>query len=254
MVELTRLVLDLWSSMDADQERWSVVVDEHGLIRWRSNASIPGEGRLRAAPSVLSEAIPTAIAAEWLQTSLEVRHRSAARGLLSLLNGRLLHVGLHPCSLEGAEVCWLTVAPVSSCAPPGAFDPLHRVPVGTNHTFGFLEGLSVRELEIFRLLGLGFGQSELAARLERSSRTIETHRRSLGDKLRVSSHAKLMRHALATGLPRLSDHQADLVLGARRRLGRVRTVSFFDTAFDPPRAAGPGPAIAETVRGDPDAD
>lgn len=56
--------------------------------------------------------------------------------------------------------------------------------------------LSDRELEVFRLIGLGLKKSELAVRLKLSVHTIESHRASLKKKLNVSSSSELARLAI----------------------------------------------------------
>ena len=56
--------------------------------------------------------------------------------------------------------------------------------------------LSDRELEVFRLIGLGLKKSELAVRLKLSVNTIESHRASLKRKLNVNSSSELARLAV----------------------------------------------------------
>ena len=56
--------------------------------------------------------------------------------------------------------------------------------------------LSDRELEVFRLIGLGLKKGELALRLNLSVHTIESHRASLKRKLNVNSSSELARLAI----------------------------------------------------------
>ena len=60
--------------------------------------------------------------------------------------------------------------------------------------------LSDREREVLRLLALGHTNQEIAKMLYISVRTAETHRAHIMQKLRLSSRAELVRHALAEGL------------------------------------------------------
>jgi two-component system response regulator NreC len=60
--------------------------------------------------------------------------------------------------------------------------------------------LSEREREVLRLLALGHTNQEIAKQLFISVRTAETHRAHVMQKLRLSSRAELVRHALAEGL------------------------------------------------------
>ncbi|HEX6699768.1 MAG TPA: response regulator transcription factor [Gaiellaceae bacterium] len=60
--------------------------------------------------------------------------------------------------------------------------------------------LSEREREVLRLLALGHTNQEIAKQLYISVRTAETHRAHIMQKLRLSTRAELVRHALAQGL------------------------------------------------------
>ena len=65
--------------------------------------------------------------------------------------------------------------------------------------------LSEREREVLRLLALGHTNQEIAKMLYISVRTAETHRAHIMQKLRLSTRAELVRHALAQGL--LEEHE-----------------------------------------------
>ena len=60
--------------------------------------------------------------------------------------------------------------------------------------------LSPRETEVLRLLALGHTNREIAATLELSVRTVETHRAHVQQKLGLSSRPELTRYALANGI------------------------------------------------------
>jgi len=60
--------------------------------------------------------------------------------------------------------------------------------------------LSDREREVMRLLALGHTNQEIAKMLYISVRTAETHRAHIMQKLRLSSRAELVRHAIEQGL------------------------------------------------------
>jgi DNA-binding NarL/FixJ family response regulator len=59
-----------------------------------------------------------------------------------------------------------------------------------------ISGLSDRELEIFKLIGEGLATSEIATRLHRSVKTIETHRQRIKTKLGLETSGALSREAL----------------------------------------------------------
>lgn len=56
--------------------------------------------------------------------------------------------------------------------------------------------LSDRELEVLRLIGQGFGTTEIATKMSRSIKTIEAHRANLKQKLQLKTGAELVRHAI----------------------------------------------------------
>jgi two-component system response regulator NreC len=56
--------------------------------------------------------------------------------------------------------------------------------------------LSPREVEIVRLIALGYTSAEIAAMLHLSRRTVETHRARIFQKLRLTTRADLVRFAL----------------------------------------------------------
>ena len=58
-----------------------------------------------------------------------------------------------------------------------------------------MERLSDRELEVLEWLGQGLSTKQIAARLRRSAKTIETHRQRLKDKLQIKSNSELIAHA-----------------------------------------------------------
>jgi DNA-binding NarL/FixJ family response regulator len=60
-----------------------------------------------------------------------------------------------------------------------------------------LESLTDRELEVFQLIGAGMATKEIAERLHRGVKTIETHRLRLKQKLGLKSHTELVAKAAA---------------------------------------------------------
>jgi DNA-binding NarL/FixJ family response regulator len=60
--------------------------------------------------------------------------------------------------------------------------------------------LTPREAEVLRLIASGYTTVEIAARLDRSIRTIETHRAAILRKLGFSTRGELVRYAWSRGL------------------------------------------------------
>jgi two-component system, NarL family, response regulator NreC len=72
-----------------------------------------------------------------------------------------------------------------------------RLAAGQEHT---PDDLSEREIEILRMIALGHTNSEIAAQLFLSVRTVESHRAHIQQKLRLSKRSELVRYALERGL------------------------------------------------------
>jgi two-component system response regulator NreC len=62
------------------------------------------------------------------------------------------------------------------------------------------DDLSQRETEVLKLIALGHTNTEIADQLYLSVRTVESHRAHIQQKLRLSTRAELVRHALGQGL------------------------------------------------------
>jgi len=61
---------------------------------------------------------------------------------------------------------------------------------------GPIASLSEREFEVLHLIGLGFSTREIAAKLNRSVKTIEAHQANIKEKLNIRNGKELMRFAI----------------------------------------------------------
>ncbi|MFI4860019.1 MAG: LuxR C-terminal-related transcriptional regulator [Phycisphaerales bacterium JB063] len=102
-----------------------------------------------------------------------------------------------------------------------------------------LESLTPREREVLTLVAQGLSLPEIAQKLHRSLKTIETHRLSLGRKLDASNRVELTRIAIASGLApievSIAESQAESakISSARRELeGRSLTLRHFQQIND----------------------
>ena len=59
-----------------------------------------------------------------------------------------------------------------------------------------VERLSDRELEVFRLVGQGYGTRQIAETLHVSVKTVNTYRQHIKEKLKLKSGSDLLRHAI----------------------------------------------------------
>jgi DNA-binding NarL/FixJ family response regulator len=63
-----------------------------------------------------------------------------------------------------------------------------------------IEPLTQRELEVLRLVALGYTTAEIGNQLSLSTRTIEHHRANLRDKIGAHTRADISRYAAERGL------------------------------------------------------
>ena len=74
---------------------------------------------------------------------------------------------------------------------------LHRlVKTGTTEVVYAIDSLSDREMEVFQLIGNGYGTRQIAEQLHLSVKTIDSYREHLKLKLRLESGTELVRHAI----------------------------------------------------------
>jgi two-component system response regulator NreC len=82
-------------------------------------------------------------------------------------------------------------------------DYMQAVQNGKKHVSNNGETLSNREREVLQLLAEGKSAKDIAARLNLSVKTVETHRQNIMEKLHLFSIAELTKYAIAEGLTEL---------------------------------------------------
>jgi DNA-binding CsgD family transcriptional regulator len=87
---------------------------------------------------------------------------------------------------------------------------------------GPLSQLTDRELQVLAMIGEGLSTEEIAKRIGRSTKTVEWHRASLGNKLGCSNRVELARVAIKAGIAQTSrfglpTHQKPTDNGKRKR-------------------------------------
>lgn len=94
-------------------------------------------------------------------------------------------------------------------------DAEERLPTLATATFGPLDVLSSRELEVLRLIARFGSTKAVAMHLSRSGKTVENQIQSMHRKLNVSTRAELVRLACDAGLLAFSDHEWSSILATR---------------------------------------
>jgi two-component system response regulator NreC len=148
--------------------------------------NMPGEiTSLDAIPLVLERSAETAVVVLTMQEDPSFARHALQAGALGYVlkdsaNAELVEAVRRAAAGEtyvaprlGAA---LAAAPAEAAGPPGQLTP--------------------RELEVLRLLALGYTNAEIGAHLFLSVRTVESHRAHIQQKLRRSTRAELVRYAL----------------------------------------------------------
>lgn len=200
-----------------------VVADDHALVRRSLRILLESEDGLR----VLAEAqdLPTAVRyvhglaphvlvldlsmpnGSSLETVRQLRARVPATAILVLTMdddpafaqavidaGASGHVLKHRASEELPEAV-RSVAAGRRYLSPRVAARLSRMGRAQRE-----DGLTLREIEVLRLISLGHTSREIAAILHLSVRTVESHRRRLHRKLGLRTRAELVNYAIRHGL------------------------------------------------------
>ena len=177
-------------------------------------AVIDGDGCVREYNDFFVRLLPRGASIEGRPLAERLEHTNAAVHALAIervrregvpvvvegvLGGRLARVTYRPMPAEpfGERPVLLVAAPL---------DPDTPVPEGVTilRAEDPLAGLTPREREGLHHIGMGLPSAEIAKALDRSVKTIEGHRVSLGIKLGVSNRVQLARIAIRAGLAPLA--------------------------------------------------
>jgi two-component system response regulator NreC len=156
--------------------------------------NMPGGSSLAAIPVVLEEAPDTAIVVLTMQNDPSFARQALQAGALGFVlkeaaDAELLDA-LH-LAADGETYLNPRLGARLAAQPPEPAGPP--------------DDLSARELEVLKLIALGYTNSEIAHTLYLSVRTVESHRAHIQQKTRHSSRAELVRYALEHQMVELAD-------------------------------------------------
>jgi two-component system, NarL family, response regulator NreC len=149
--------------------------------------NMPGGSSLEAIPAIREESPDTHIVILTMQ-----KEPTFARAALSA--GALGYV------LKEAADDELVEAVRRAAVGESYLNPRLGARIASEPPPGPPDDLSEREVDVLRLIALGHTNSEIAARLFLSVRTVETHRSRIQQKLLISTRAELVAYAIERGL------------------------------------------------------
>ena len=145
--------------------------------------NMPGEPSLEAIPKLREEFPKTQIVVLTMQNEPAYARTALSAGVLGYV-------------LKESADAELVEAIRAAVAGEHYLNPRLGAKVASEPPPGPPDGLSDRELEILRLIALGFTNAQVAEELFLSVRTVETHRAHIQQKLGLSDRAELVRYAL----------------------------------------------------------
>jgi two-component system, NarL family, response regulator NreC len=145
--------------------------------------NMPGGSSLEHIPEIRAEAPSTQIVVLTMQDEPAYARQALSAGALGYV-------------LKEAAEAELVEAIRRAAAGDTYLNPRLGARVAAEPPPGPPDGLSVREVDVLRLVALGHTNAEIAEQLFLSVRTVETHRGHIQQKLRLGSRAELVRYAL----------------------------------------------------------
>ena len=145
--------------------------------------NMPGGRSIAAIPSIRAEFPETHIVVLTMQQETAYARAALAAGATGYV-------------LKQAADSELVEAVRLAAAGEGYLNPRLGARVAAEPPPGPPDDLSERELEVLKLLALGFTTKQIAEQLYLSGRTVETHRSHVQEKLLLTSRAELVRYAL----------------------------------------------------------
>src|SRR5579862_8831623 len=149
--------------------------------------NMPGEPSLEAIPKLRAEFPDTQIVVLTMNNEPAYARTALGAGVLGYV-------------LKESADAELIEAVRAAVAGERYLNPRLGAKVAAEPPPGPPDGLSQRELEILRMIALGYTNAQVADELFLSVRTVETHRAHIQQKLGLSDRSELVRYALDKGL------------------------------------------------------
>jgi two-component system response regulator NreC len=145
--------------------------------------NLPGGSSLKHIPAIRAESPDTQIVVLTMQNEPAYAREALGAGALGYV-------------LKEAAETELVEAVRRAAVGDTYLNPRLGARVAAEPPPGPPDGLSAREVDVLRMVSLGYTNAEIAEQLYLSVRTVETHRAHIQQKLRLGSRAELVRYAL----------------------------------------------------------
>lgn len=192
----------LWAALATDSGSAVLVFDAQGKVSFgnqNASAMLTGETATEFGAKSLHDVMKAEIAEEHLAHAKQVLETGQPVVIDGMIAGRLMRATLRPVRGESTQEHRVleTLRPIAAedTAPEG----VTYVKAKTNDE-GVLAKLTAREREVLFHIGRGLSTANIASTLGRSTKTVEWHRVSLGNKLGITNRVELARIAIRAGV------------------------------------------------------
>lgn len=197
----------LWSALTADSGSAVVVYDSLGYITCANQAAsrlLQNGSTEEMTSKPLHDVMPAAIAEERLAHARKVLETGETLILDGMLAGRLTRTTLRPVHGESAHEHRVleTIRTIAVEEPRPETGNYVRAKTDDE---GVIGKLTAREREVLFHIGRGLSTADIASTLGRSTKTVEWHRVSLGNKLAITNRVELARIAIHAGVTGVED-------------------------------------------------
>ncbi len=194
-----------WQALVEDADCAVAVVDQHGYCRFaNSRADVRlAAGSLLTGRSLTEVWFPP-VAAERLGLIKVVFSEGRPLVVVGMLKGVWTRMSLRPLTRERTPLVLMATHHVAHTYPAQFLD-VGNVVKARAHDLGPLACLSLGEMEVLRLMGLGLASRQIARRLFRSLKTVNHRRERITEKLGLHGQLHLAHLAIASGLTLVSD-------------------------------------------------
>ncbi len=204
-----------WSHVATDSGAGVLILDSQGRVLFINAVAARLYGRRSAREATntrLADLLPQAAAAERAELARHVIASGETLQARELWSGWAMRWTIRSVAnaADSANPGALIVCSLESALPEDFGDTSARVIEFKHVDFGPLTGLTASELKVMALIGEGMSNAEIAAKLHRAVKTVESHRAALTEKTGNSSRVQLGMMARRAGLLRrvaLNDHE-----------------------------------------------
>jgi DNA-binding CsgD family transcriptional regulator len=195
----------MWNALTKDPGTGIAVLNSEGTVEFANDTIARIFIEISAEEAIgksLESLFPADFAAERREYIRKVAESGRPILIKSIWKGRRIRSAVHPIPTSDGRLSKMLVITRALTSDDDAQDVSSDFEVieARVSDLGELQSLTPREIEVLTLIGQGMSIKQIAGTLNRSPKTIENHRHSLGIKLDTTNRVQLARIAYEAGL------------------------------------------------------